>query len=134
MRLYEIKQEVISNPFPKSKLPQLLYHATNSNFDKFERAVHGIYASPWKDYVSHYGNKVHTFYANVKKMRKLNHRIPEEDAIIDYFFDRNYSAVAEYISNLSKQGYDCCFFGGDGDSVVLFNNIQIINAYTGKEM
>jgi hypothetical protein len=135
MRIFEVENKIISNPFPGSKYPGILYHGTNAEFAKFERVAHGIFATPHMGYADVYSTgRVIPFYANVKKIKYLDYKNPEDDAIIELFYDRDYSEVAKYLQQIAPGGYDCVSYGGEGDSVLLFNGIQLMNANTGKEM
>lgn len=136
MRLYQILNEsgrqLQPCPFPASKIKDPLYHGTAEEFSKFLRPAHGIYVTPWEDWaLDHYGNgKIVVLYANVTKMITLDPGGYE----VDPFYDMDYEEVSRMIAKWSKQGYDCCKFGGESDSMVLFNNIRIVNAITGDEM
>jgi hypothetical protein len=132
MRLYEIERKLISNPFPGSKVSEPLYHGTREKFSKFLRPAHGVYVTPSETWATgHYGDgTVVILYANVTKLLELDWDTEESDA----FYDMDYDAVARNIATWSKQGYDCCKFGGESESMVLFNNINIVNAVTGESM
>ncbi len=131
MNLFEIRNHPIKNPFHSSQVPELLYHGTTAKFSKFLRPVHGIYVTPWRDWArSHYGDSIIVLYANVTKMYVIDPSSDESDP----FYDMDYEAVAAMLEKLSQQGYDCCKFGGESDSMVLFNGIEIVNAYTGESM
>jgi len=132
MRLFEIEQKLIQNPFKGSKVQVPLYHGTKEKFSKFLRPAHGIYVTPYEDWATdHYGNGTAVvLYANVTKMLELDWNTEEADA----FYDMDYDAVARNLEIWSKQGYNCCKFGGESDSIVLFNNIEIVNALTGAAM
>lgn len=136
MRLYQLLKESDENltpcPFPNSKFKDPLYHGTSEEFSKFLRPAHGIYVTPWREWAAdHYGSgKVIVLYANVQKMITLDPSGYEVDA----FYDRDYDEVARLIAEWSEQGYNCCKFGGESDSMVLFNDIQIANAVTGQMM
>lgn len=133
MRISEITNT--GTPFPNSRIQEVLYHDTTTKFDKFRRDSHGIYVTPYKEWArTHYGKIIIPLYANVKKIIDLDNGDPEQDRIIDMFYDRDYDAVSKYLANLSAQGYDCCIFGGESESMVLIGNIQIVNAKTGKAM
>ena len=137
MRLFEIEEKLLPNPFTQSLIKNPLYHGTNVEFNKFLRVAHGIFATPHRDYAEGYyseSGRVVIFYANVRKIKHLSFRVPEESDIIDLFYDRDYEGTAAFLKNLSSQGYDCCSYGGEGDSVILFNNIEIVDALTGKAM
>jgi hypothetical protein len=139
MRAYEFLREseekIIPCPFPNSKIPDILYHGTNVKFDKFLRPVHGIFASPHPDYAGVYSvDHLIAFYANSKNLITLNYRNVDDNDIIDIIYDRNYIELGKIVKNWIQQGYDACYYGGEGESYLLFGNIQIVNAYTGKEM
>ncbi|HEY6437302.1 MAG TPA: hypothetical protein VIY47_11990 [Ignavibacteriaceae bacterium] len=130
MRLLEIERKLVPCPFYKSIIQEPLYHGTQEKFSKFLRPLHGIYVTPFESWATaHYGTAV-ILYANVRKLKELSWKDPESDA----FYDRDYDSVAKYLQEWSHQGYDCCKFGGESDSMVLFNNIQIVNALTGESM
>jgi len=131
MKIFEVESKYIPNPFPASKIKKPLFHGTAEKFSKFLRPAHGIYVTPHEDWAqSHYGGTVLVIYANVKKMLKVNW----DESAHDAFYDRDYKRVAEYLEKWSAQGYDCCKFGGESDSMVLFNNIEIVDATTGRPM
>lgn len=132
MRLFEITNSLpIQCPFQHSLIKSVLYHGTSVAFSKFLRPAHGVYVTPLESWAStHYGQNVVTIYANVTKILNLDVSSKEVDA----FYDRDYSAVEQLIIEWSKHGYNCCKFGGESDSMVLFNNIDIVDAYTGQPM
>ena len=129
----------VPNPFPGSKVTQVLYHGTNAgNFLKFKRPPQGIYVTPYRDWaVDYYSSGKGTvipIYANVLKLKVLNPSNKSDDQVIDLFYDRDYSGIEQALKSLAAKGYNACKFGGESDSMVLFNNIQIVNAITGKAM
>lgn len=130
MKLHEIQSvRFIANPFPRSKVKRVLYHGTNIKFDRFERAVHGIYVTPSRSWAeTHYGNVIIPLWANVTKMYE-----PTEDEI-DLFYNVEYQQIAKLLDRLSQQGYNACMFGGESESIVLFNNIEIVHAETGRPL
>ena|SRR6478735_6962622 len=135
MRLYEFLNEssrFIKCPFKMSLIKMPLYHGTSEEFSKFLRPAHGIYVTPFKYWASNnYGDgRTVILYANIRKIKKLDLNSEERDP----FYDRDYEQVAKMLSNWSAEGYDCCQFGGESDSMVLFNNIDIVNAITGEPM
>lgn len=137
MRLCEIidQKHLTPNPFPLSKIQSRLYHGTPHNFEKFERFVHGIFAASHRDYAQNYDSEnILAFYANSKQLITLNYKDPEDDAIIELLYDRDYSAVADVISEWVSRGYDACYYGGEGESYILFGDIELVNAKTGKHM
>ena len=67
-------------------------------------------------------------YANVTK------RYKPTATEVDWFYDMNYDMVAQLLTRLSRHGYDYCLFGGESESIVLFNDIQLVHAITGREM
>lgn len=88
--------------------------------------------TPWKEWAEDaYGTgSVIALYANVTKLKELSWTEPESD----WFYDREYEKISSYLSALSNDGYNCVKFGGESDSMVLFNQIQIVNAITGRPM
>jgi hypothetical protein len=129
MRFNEIKNSLVPNPFTNSKMPYPLYHGTNSKFDKFLRPAHGVYITPSESWAkNHYGNNIICLYANVTKLYRASFKEAAP------FYDLDYDAVSAFLNKLSKQNYNACLFGGESDSTVLFNNIEIINATNGKSM
>lgn len=130
MRLYELEnQTYVPNPFPRSVEGRVLFHGTNVQFDKFERRTHGIYVTPLHSWASqHYGGIVVPLYANITKMYE-----PTEEEI-DLFYDRDYQAVEALLARLSAKGYNGCMFGGESESTVLFNHVDMIHATTGKPL
>jgi hypothetical protein len=133
MRLYEISNSTpLKNPFTNSLIKEILFHGTTESFSKFIRKSHGIYVTPFSVWASsNYGNThLISLYANVTKLLKLDPGSYD----VDMFYDRDYAAVTEKLIEWSTQGYNCCQFGGESDSMVLFNNIELVNAYTGAEI
>lgn len=127
--------EFATTPFPQSKIKDILYHGSNAKFKVFNRPPQGIYVTPVLSWAEmYYGDNVIPLFANVTKVKKLDYRNPEDDAIIDLFYDRDYKGVAAVLQQLQREGYNCCWFGGESDSMVLFGNIKIVNASTGEEM
>jgi hypothetical protein len=128
MKLQEIK-----NPFSSSKEQRVLYHGTRHKFDKFDRPEHGLYVTPiksWAEQIYAKNGHVIPLYANVTKLKKF-----EMDSIeADHFYDMDYDKVSQVLKQLSKEGYDAAIFGGESESMVLFNDIKIINAVTGKPL
>ena len=135
MKSKEFIIESIKNPFARSKVQDVLYHGTDAEFKKFNRVAHGIYVTPVRSWAeAHYGNTILEIYANVKKLIKLDYNDPEQEDIIDLFYDRDYAALAPILQQWANEGYNCCLFGGESDSMVLFGDIQIANAATGELM
>lgn len=127
-------ENYIQCPFSESKIQEVLFHGTNRQFGKFNRTAHGIYVTPIEFWAKeHYGNIIIPLYANVTKVYKLRYVIPEEDAIIDLFSNRDYKTIEKVLNTLSDQGFNCCSFGGESEAMVLFGNIDIVNASTGKK-
>lgn len=123
--------EIINNPFPNSLDRRILYHGTNTSFDSFRRDDHGIYVTPIRSWaIEHYGHNVIPIYANIKKIANISWDDPKSD----YFYNRDYVAVAELLKELSAKGFNAVRFGGESESMVLFNDIEIANAETGKLM
>lgn len=124
--------EFVPNPFPNSIVQYPLYHGTNIEFNKFLRPAHGIYVSPsrtWANDIYGQGGYVVALYANIKRMYR-----PTDDSEIDPFYDREYEKVAELLREWSSQGYNACMFGGESESMVLFNGVELVNAKTGNPM
>jgi len=138
MRLLEIsKKEVyIPCPFVNSKVKDVLYHGTYNMFDRFNRPSQGIYVTPVKSWArEYYGDNIIPIYANVTKIYKPDYKDPvSNNQEIDPFYERDYDLVSANLERWASQGYNCCLFGGESDSMVLFNNIQIVHAITGKRM
>lgn len=119
----------IVNPFPNSKVQEVMYHGTPAKFDTFNRASHGIYVTPVRSWAEeHYGSNIIPLWVNVTKIYK-----PTEDEV-DLFYDREYARIAVLLNSLAMQGYDYLRFGGESDAAVLFNNVKIVNAISGKPM
>lgn len=130
MRLFEIKN-IQKCPYPGSVIQNVLYHGTHEQFSKFLRPSHGVYVTPLRSWAKeHYGKSVIQIYANVSKIYEL----PIDSEERYDFYDRDYDAVSAFLSKLSKKGYNCCKFGGESESMVLFNDISITNAITGNTM
>ena len=124
-----IEKAYIECPFPNSLEKRVLFHGTQKRFSKFIRAEHGIYVTPVHSWArTYYGSVIIPLYANVTKRYQ-----PTEEEI-DLFYDMDYKAIATLLTKLSTRGYNCCLFGGESESMVLFNNIEIVNAITGKPM
>ena len=118
-------------PFSETTLFHLpVYHATNNEFDKFERAGHGIFISQHYDYAAeHYGSNVIPLYIDVRKpFNDLD--APHVDAA----FERDYKTLAVELEKLKSKGYDAAYIGGDGNSYILIGDVPIVHAVTGKEM
>lgn len=127
MRLFEIHK----TPFPHSVDPRILYHGTVASFSKFCRDNHGIYVTPIRSWAEeHYGDRIIPLYANITKQKILTWDHEESD----WFYDRDYSRVGIYLDELSSLGYDCVRFGGESESMVLFNQIEIVHAETLQPM
>jgi len=128
MLLNEFDSDV---PFPNSKEPRMLFHGTDAKFDKFDRKPHGIFVTPIYGWAKeHYGGTIVPLYANVIKSMKVDWDHPMSDA----FYDRDYPLVAKFINKLASEGYNAAEFGGESESMVLFNDIEIVHADTGKQM
>ena len=125
-------QSFVENPFRTSLIKNVLYHGTTTLFDYFKRLPQGIYVTPSYTWArDHYGSgNVIAIYANITKIKTLTWN----DLETDWFYDMNYDKIAPYLKELSMQGYNACLFGGESDSMVLFNNIDIVNAKTGQKM
>ena len=135
MRISEIATRLAKCPFPNSKVKSKLYHGTTASFATFNRNDHGIYVTPLLSWAKdHYSTKIIQLYANVTKLKKLSWDNPEEEAIIDLFYDREYAELTPILAGWASEGYNCCLFGGESDSMVLFGNIEIVNAATGERM
>ena len=119
------------HPFPNSQEQRMLFHGTDSKFSKFDRPAHGIFVTPIYGWAKeHYGGTIIPIYANVVKTMKVDWGHPASDA----FYDRDYPAVAKFINKLAGKGYNAAEFGGESESMVLFNDIEIVNVETGKRM
>lgn len=131
-----IRRRIIPCPFPNSLVKEVLYHGSNSpnEFKTFNRPAHGIYVTPlysWakEHYIGRDGKGiVIPVYANVKKMYKPT---AEE---VDLFYDVDYPNISILLSKLAAKGFNCCKFGGESDSMVLFGKIEIANAIDGRMM
>jgi len=122
---------LIDNPFDKSMVRLPVYHATDSEFSKFERNSHGIFVSQHYDYAeAHYGSKVIPLYIDIRKPMNGGHDSP----YIDAAFDRDYKNLALWLDKFAKEGYDCAVMYGDGDSLILIGDVPMVHAVTGKEM
>ena len=139
MRLFEIDEKFIPNPFPNSKLPMVLYHGTFAKFSKFNNPKQGIYVTPYRSWAEDvYANpkyakegdtpRVIPLYANVRALYDPTFKEA------DYFYDRDYESVSRLLAKLSAQGYNACLFGGESDSTVLFGDIDIVHAVTGEKL
>lgn len=116
-------------PFRGSVEKRVLYHASNKKFTEFKEPKQGIYLTPMKEYAkAHYGKYLYSTYANVRKM------YTPTQSERDLFYMREYKKIDRLIKKLTKKGYDSVKFGGESESMVLFNNPQIVNARTGRGM
>ena len=107
-----------------------LFHGTTESFDTFNRPSHGIYATPVREWAStHYGSKVVPLIAyNVE----MYYDATEDE--IEMFYNLDYPSISIFIQQLTEQGYNACSFGGESESLVLFGDIRITHAVTGKDM
>ena len=134
MRLDEITKTP-ENPFPQSKITVPVYHGTDEKFSKFHRPLHGVFFTPYREWASdHYGNNVLTCFINVTKLYVLQYGKAVDEEIMDAFFDREYDLLPKYIEKLKSKGYSAMQAPGDSEMICVFDNAQIINADTGKEM
>jgi len=121
----------MQSPFSNSKERRILYHGTNTKFTTFERGQQGIYVTPYRSWAeAHYGKVIISLYANVTKLKDVDWDDPRSDL----FYDRKYNKIAMFLKELSKEGYNAVLFGGESESMVLFNNIELINAETGAPL
>ena len=134
MRLTEIARTQ-KNPFPQSKITVPVYHGTNEKFSKFRRPPHGVFFTPHKYWaLEHYGNNVLTCFINVPKLYVLRYGKEFDEEVLGAFFDRDYNLLHKYIEKLKSKGYNAMQAPGDSEMICVFENAQIINADTGKEM
>lgn len=118
----------VANPFPNAAFKKPVFHGTDKKFDEFKRSPQGIYFTPLKSWAQeYYGSLVIAVYVNVSRPYKPTERE------IELFYDRDYDDIAELLKRLSPK-YDYCKFGGESDSFVVFGNVKIINARTGRPM
>lgn len=124
-----------ATPFPTSKVTVPVYHGTSESFDKFNRPAHGVFFTPYEEWAAdHYGDSILTCYVNVKKLYTLRYGNAVDEKIMDALFDREYATLAKYIELLKSKGYDAMQAPGDSEMICVFDNAQIVNAATGKEM
>lgn len=124
-----------TNPFPNSKVKVPVYHGSHEKFDKFNRAESGIFFTPHIEWAKGiYGPDVITCYINVPKLYKLTWDRPFDAKILDAFFDRDYEILPAYIQKLKSKGYSGMQSPTDSEMICVFDNAQIVNANTGKEM
>jgi len=119
----------IPNPFRSSREQRVLFHGTRVEFKLFNRPGQGIYVTPsaaWAE--KHYGTRVIALYANVTRKYE-----PSEEEI-GLFYDMNYPEIKKLLQRLSARGYNCIMFGGESESMVLFNNIELVNADDGTPL
>ena len=129
MKLNQILPAPTPCPFAMSADKRVFYHGSKAEFGTFNRPSHGIYVTPSQSWAeAHYGNRIYAVYANVSRV----YRPTEEE--IDIFYDVEYEKIAILLERLSTQGYNCAMFGGESESMVLFNNIELVDATTGKPM
>jgi len=129
MKLFEIVDQYLPCPFLNSLEKRVLFHGTSAKFEKFERKTHGIYVTPIRSWAKmHYGSIIIPLYANITKMYK-----PTEEEI-DLFYDVAYTEISVMLKHLSAQGYNGCMFGGESESIVLFNNVDMMHAVTGQQL
>lgn len=122
------REEHIENPFPGSLEKRVLFHGTKAKFSKFIRAAHGVYVTPIESWARmYYGSIIIPLYADVTKVYK-----PTIEREIAWFYNMEYEKVARLLQRLSAQGYNCCVFGGESQSMVLFNNVKMVHAITGQ--
>lgn len=127
-----VNQNLVPNPFPKSQIQQPVFHGSvYSDIDKFKRPPHGFFVSRYEDYATEiYGDNVYVLYINVQKILDIDRRREE----IEWIFDREYEKIAEWLKKLKSEGYDAIEIGGDGNSLLLTDDVEIVNAKTGERM
>ena len=119
------------SPYENSLLKLPVYHATNTEFTKFERVAHGVFVSQYYDYaVAHYGANVIPLYVDVKNCYNGGSSAP----FIDAAFDRDYKTLGKWLNKFQAEGYDAAAMYGDGSSIILIGDVPMVHAVTGKEM
>jgi len=134
MRLFEIRQKLISCPYTNSVIQVPLYHGTTGKFAKFNRVPHGVFFTPHRNHTKNYGDDVIVCYVNIPKLHILNTRNKDDRIIFDALFDRDYEIVAQAIKKLEKQGYYAMQTQSDSEMICVFDNAEICSANSGEEM
>jgi hypothetical protein len=131
-------KDLVPNPFSGSKIPYPVYHGTpTKGVTKFRRPASGVWFSGEEGWVDdlYTGKKqqgeVLTCWINVK-----NPYEPTEDEFHEYYsYEGMRKAVNDgFFERLQKEGYDAYHQGGESDSIMVFDTVEIVNAKTGEKM
>jgi hypothetical protein len=136
------KDTIVRYPFITDA--RLLFHGTFSeeSIQTFIRPAWGFYVTPlysWareyytglnREFGDDYAGKgyVYALYADVKNTYLCS------DKESDIFYARDYDEMENFIARLDKYGFDSIKYRGESESMVLFKDVLIINALTGRPM
>jgi len=126
------EQDFLPNPFPGSKVKDVLYHGSNTpGIKEFRIPSEGLWFSDlptWGTRV--YGSGLAETYACYVDIRAIYH--PTEDELDEYYGAMD--IIGPFFSKLAGQGYDAYFQGGESGSIAVFPGTKIVNARTGEPM
>ena len=134
MRLDEIMASSRSMPPAGTKIPMVVYHGSNTEIKKFNKAPHGVFFSPHKDSALDYGDVLTPAYIWAPKVYLVDYKDPYGDKVLDALFDRDYAKLAVYIKELQTKGYYALQTQTDSEMICTFPNAKIYSANTGEEM